>query len=358
MEELITNLHIHSVYSDGSGTHRQIAEAGLAANIDVLIVTDHNILVDNKEDYYFQDRKKLLMLVGEEIHDKTRIPQKNHLLVFGTNRDMCSFAENPQNLINQVKRYSGLCFLAHPFEHDLPQFDEDDISWVDWALDGYTGIELWNHLSELKTRSRNWLSLIFNVFFPDFYPVGPDHRTLHKWDELTKNGKKVVAIGGSDSHAIRFKKGPLLKWIFPYQYHFSVINTHLLTPTLLSGDFLSDKKMVMGALRKGNVFIGNDLPAPTKGFRFTAQGLSETAHMGDSIQLHNGITLQIRLPIKSECNLIHNGKVIQTWNTSQTCTYIATEPGTYRVEVYLPYLGRKRGWIFSNPIYVQPNRIN
>ena len=31
----------------------------------------------------------------------------------------------------------------------------------------------------------------------------------------------------------------------------------------------------------------------------------------------------------------------------------ATEPGVYRVEAWRNYLGRKRGWIFSNPIYVR-----
>jgi hypothetical protein len=38
---------------------------------------------------------------------------------------------------------------------------------------------------------------------------------------------------------------------------------------------------------------------------------------------------------------------------SQAYTYIATEPGVYRVEVWRNFLGRKRGWIFSNPIYVR-----
>ena len=31
----------------------------------------------------------------------------------------------------------------------------------------------------------------------------------------------------------------------------------------------------------------------------------------------------------------------------------ATEPGVYRVEAWKSYLGIKRGWVFSNPIYVR-----
>ncbi|HEX7975394.1 MAG TPA: hypothetical protein VF498_13380, partial [Anaerolineales bacterium] len=61
---------------------------------------------------------------------------------------------------------------------------------------------------------------------------------------------------------------------------------------------------------------------------------------------------QIRLPRPCECRLIKDGKAIKTWQKRDTCTYITTEPGVYRVEAYIEYLGRLRGWIFSNPIYV------
>lgn len=352
MNELITNLHIHSHYSDGSGTHRQIIEAALKQKIDVVIVTDHNLLVENINGYHKKERHTLLLLTGEEIHDKSRIPQKNHLLVFGVEKELCTFADHPQNLINQVKRCSGLSFLAHPFEEPLPQVHEEDISWVDWDISGYTGMELWNHLSELKARSKNWPLLIFHIFFPYFFTIGPDPRTLQKWDQLTSSDRKVAAIGGSDAHALKIKKAFIKRIIFPYEYHFSVINTHLLTPNALSGDLMSDKKMIYHALAEGNVFIGNDWPAPTRGFRFYAQGTNQTVIMGESISLQNGVTFQINLPEKCECHLIHNGKVVKTWQNQTICTYITKEPGVYRVEAYLNYLGRKRGWIFSNPIYL------
>ncbi|MGZ9235150.1 MAG: histidinol-phosphatase, partial [Anaerolineales bacterium] len=36
---------MHTVYSDGSGTHKDIAQAALRTGLDVVIVTDHNVLV-------------------------------------------------------------------------------------------------------------------------------------------------------------------------------------------------------------------------------------------------------------------------------------------------------------------------
>jgi hypothetical protein len=75
--------------------------------------------------------------------------------------------------------------------------------------------------------------------------------------------------------------------------------------------------------------------------------------VGDDIRLAEGVTLQIRLPMQAECRLIHNGELIKTWEKRDVCTHIATQPGVYRVECYINYLGRRRGWIFSNPIYIR-----
>ena len=75
--------------------------------------------------------------------------------------------------------------------------------------------------------------------------------------------------------------------------------------------------------------------------------------MGDEIPLNSGITFQIRIPLKTECRLIRNGEIVKTWRDREICTHIASQPGAYRVECTIPYLGRQRGWIYSNPIYVK-----
>ncbi|MFN2302518.1 MAG: hypothetical protein ACK2TV_02180, partial [Anaerolineales bacterium] len=110
---------------------------------------------------------------------------------------------------------------------------------------------------------------------------------------------------------------------------------------------------ILGALSKGNCFIGYDLPRNTRGFRFTAEADNGTAQMGDTLMIKNGATLKIRLPAEAECHLIKDGAKIKTWSKRTIHTYITTEPGVYRVEVFYNYLGRRRGWIFSNPIYLK-----
>ena len=166
MEELTINLHMHTTYSDGLSSHAEIAEAALRAGLDVFFVTDHNILVSGLEGYFQKNGKRVLMLVGEEIHDQSRNPQKSHLLVIGANRELSTFASDPQRLIDQVCQADGLSFIAHPIDPPLPGLDELDISWEDWQVHNFTGIELWNGLSEFKIVVKNKIQAAFYVFFP------------------------------------------------------------------------------------------------------------------------------------------------------------------------------------------------
>ena len=353
MHEYTVNLHMHTPYSDGAASHQEIAQSAMKAGIDVVIITDHNVWVDGPEGYYEQDEKKVLLLVGEEIHDQARDPQKNHLLVFGAERELAPLGYDPQLLLDGVQEAGGIAFLAHPIDPPSETFGEPDLSWVDWDVRGYAGIELWNAMSEFKSLLTSKLSAIYFAFNPQRVAHGPFKATLEKWDELLSNGRRVVAIGGSDAHAFVGRMGPFKRVLFPYEFHFRAINTHIQTREPLSGDSDTDKKRVLEALKRGQAFVGYDLPASTKGFNFQAQGLNSKAAMGEEISSINGVTLQIRLPLRTECHLLKDGEIIKSWDDRDSCTHITTKPGVYRVEVYIEFRGKRRGWIFCNPIYVR-----
>jgi hypothetical protein len=354
MHEIIVNLHMHTPYSDGSSSHAEIAQAALKSDVDAIIVTDHNVWVQGPEDYYRDGKRSVLLLVGEEIHDQALQPQKNHLLVFGAERELAVHAYDTQRLIDRVHQAGGLAFIAHLYDPAAPAVGEDDISWVDWSVRGYTGIELWNSMSEFKSLLRTRLHALYYALNPHRVAHAPSSQVLQKWDELLLKGQKVVAIGGSDAHALHATLGPIHRVIFPYEFHFRCINTHVLAQQPLSGDPRADRHLILDAMRGGNAFVGYDLPASTRGFRFTAQGKEQTAQMGEEIRAKFGLTFSIRLPRPTECRLLKDGQVVKTWQKRDTCIHITAEPGVYRVEAYIDYLGSRRGWIFSNPIYVKP----
>ena len=353
MPEIVLNLHIHTQSSDGSGTHQDVAHAAIKAGLDVVIITDHNILVEDQESYYSKGEKKVLVLVGEEVHDQERVPQKNHLLVFGVDKELAGEAQDPNQLIKSVNQAGGLSFLAHPIDPAAPLFNQDDLSWVDWDVTGYTGIELWNGFSEFKTRLTSKTQAIYYAYQPKKVARGPIPETLELWDQLLAKGQKVVAIGGSDAHAMNANLGLFRRILFPYEFHFRAINTHLILSRPLTGDLKKDKDLIYSGLRQGHCYIGYDLPHSTRGFQFKASGTDQSGLMGDEIKLGGGVTLQIKLPLAVECHLIRNGEITKSWKNRNVCSYSVNTPGVYRVEAYLFYKGSRRGWIFSNPIYIR-----
>jgi hypothetical protein len=351
--EYIGNAHMHTPYSDGEGSHTEIAQAAVQAGLDFVIVTDHNVLVQGVEGYYhFGTDQNVLLLTGEEVHDPRRQPQVNHMLIYGVEHELAPHAPNLQTLIEQVEAVEGACYLAHPLERAAPLFDEPAIPWVDWSIEGYTGIELWNYMSEFKSYLSSPLAAIRAAFHPERFISGPFPQTLALWDQLLGEGHRVKIVGGADAHANRHSLGPISRVVFPYEYLFRCVNLHILTPRPFSGDLEHDKQLVLHALRDGNAFVGYDLPASTRGFRFSASGLNTHAIMGNWLRAGDGVTLQVACPQIAQSRLIHNGRVVLEEAEGTHSTFIATQPGAYRVEVYLPFKGKPRGWIFSNPIFL------
>ena len=73
--------------------------------------------------------------------------------------------------------------------------------------------------------------------------------------------------------------------------------------------------------------------------------------MGETLALESTLEIRIRLPAPARLRLLRDGQLV-TESNSDRLTLMSHLPGVYRVEAYRRYAGRKRGWIFSNPIYV------
>ena len=352
--EIVGNLHMHTPYSDGEGYHAEIAQAAIKAGLDFVIVTDHNIWVAGIPPYHHSadGKQRVLVLTGEEVHDQALQPQSNHLLVYNARKELAALAYDPQVLINGVNEAEGLCFLAHPFDYESKLIHYDPIHWRQWDVSGFHGLEIWNYMSEFVRLVTTPAKTIRFVTDPGLGICGPNPETLKKWDELLATGQKIVAIGNSDAHATPYQMFGRSAVIFPYEFLFRAVNTHLLTAEPFNGDYEHDSGLVYAALRAGHCFVGYDQPASTKGFRFSAQGDKSSAIQGDDIQGTLGVTLQVAVPAKADIRLVRNGRVVKQKEADTHLTYITNEPGAYRVEAHLLYKGEKRGWIFSNPIYV------
>lgn len=346
MFEYIGALHMHSTFSDGTGEVPDIAKFANEIGLDFIALTDHNTLRALQEGYE-KWYGNTLLLVGCEINDKEN---KNHYLAFGIN-EAFSTRTPAKKYVDKVKELGGIGFIAHP--HEKRQHKEHPAyPWTEWDTEDFTGIEIWNHMSEWvenlteENKYRSFLHPLRTI-------VAPPKETLKLWDELNIK-RKVVGIGGVDAHAHKYNLvGFIEVEVFPYKVLFRSIRTHIIVDEPIkkgrsSKDIESAKLKIYNALRDGKCFVANDYVADSKGFRFYAEKNSKKYQMGDTIPYSRDILLKVLLPTAdAEIKLFRNGQIIET-ATGIGAEFIVSKKGAYRVEVFKD----NRAWIYSNHIRV------
>ena len=347
-KEYVGNLHVHSKYSDGTATIEQIAAAAKHAGLDFVGINDHYHLKglrEGKEGYH----DGVAVLVGSELNKRY-----NHYLAYDISKEIPSDTENPQTVIDAVREQDGLGFIAHPYELGSPlNEDGHTFIWNRWDVEGFTGISIWNFSSVWKGNARSLLLGLYCYHNIRAANLDPLDETLTKWDELSRR-RKVVAIGGSDNHGIKFKAflGLVRGHIFRYEYAFRAVNTHVLLPGEMPSEFGDAKRAIYDALKEGRCFVACGLFADPRGFRFEAETKELPTPMGGDVSFGDSPVLTVSAPSRGLIRFIHDGREIKS-ATGSSASLRINEPGTYRAEVRLPRaFGKTRAWIFSNPIYV------
>ena len=346
MFEYIGAIHMHSTFSDGTGEVPDIARFADEVGLDFIMLTDHNTLRALQEGYE-KWYGNTLCLVGCEINDKEN---KNHYLAFGIDKTF-STRIPAKKYVAEVKELGGIGFLAHPHEKRTNK-EHPAYPWTEWDTEGFTGIEIWNHMSEWienlteENKYRSFLHPLRTI-------VAPPEETLKVWDKLSEK-RKVVGIGGIDAHAHKYNLvGFLEVEIFPYKVLFKSIRTHILIDQEIkkgknTKDIETAKWQIYNALKDGRCFVANDYIAESKGFRFFAEYENKKYQMGDTVPEHKNVKLNILLPgISADIKLYRNGIVVDT-NTGIDAEFIVNKKGVYRVEVY----HENRAWIYSNHIRI------
>lgn len=343
MYECAGNIHIHTRYSDGSGSIPEIARSAEKAGLDFIIITDHHHLQGKPEEGYYG---RVLVMVGSEFNT-----ERNHYLGIGIDDEVPGNDEAPQHVIDGVRSQGGIGFLAHPFEIGSPVYKQGKTyPWTDWSVMGFTGLDIWSYLSQWRDGITGIPRGIYLYFSPhQAFRRGPLQAALDKWDELLQE-RMVVGIGCSDAHAIKVNLGPWKPIISDYYHCFRCINTHLTLKERLSGDFIKDKTEIIQALRMGRCFVGYDFFKNSRGFRFVADANGQIKHMGERVPA-KGTALKVDTPANAKVVLIKDGKsYLQA--TGSRHRFAQLKPGIYRVEAEHRHGLGYRAWIYSNPIYL------
>ncbi len=347
MFEYVGSIHVHTVFSDGSGEVKEIAGYAEETGLDFIIITDHNTLRALNEGYE-KWYGKTLVLIGCEINDKEN---KNHYLAFNVNKTY-STRLPASEYVNQIQQDGGIGFIAHPHEKRSSMEKHPPYPWSEWDIPNFTGIEIWNHMSE-------WMEGLtdqnkYNYFVhPLRSIIAPAKETLSIWDKLNIK-RRVVGIGGVDAHAHRMNLlGFFEVEVFPYKVMFKSIRTHIITDKKIeigntSHKLKKTKLIIYNALESGRCFVSNAYHGDARGFQFYAETDNKIFQMGDSVGNKGKIKLRIKLPsILGTIKLVQNGSIIDTVK-ADAAEFIVKDKGVYRAEVYLD----NNAWIFSNHIRI------
>ncbi len=333
-------IHIHTTESDGTKILEDIAELGQQVDLDFMLFSDHmnlNNRDNGKEGFY----GKTLVLVGYEHND---LNDKHHYLLFDSPR---VYPENmtAKEFVKAGADDNSIGIMAHPDEIRTKLKEYPSYPWLDWDVEGFTGLELWNQMSEWTEKLTKY-NKIKMTFSPRKSIVSPTERILKKWDKLNLT-KKFVGIASVDAHAFPIKVGPLKIEIFPYKVHLKTLKTFLILNETLSSDFNTAKTQLYNAIRNCNLYFANVKWGEADDFEFYAFNNSEKAKIGGRLELDSNTKLVVKLPSKATIKIIHNGnKIAQT--ESDELQLNVTEKGIYRIEAWK---GNK-GWIFSNHIRI------
>jgi hypothetical protein len=163
------DLHTHTVHSDGRRRIEEMAAAATSAGLDFIVSTDHNTNSANRA--WAASSGDLEVIAGEEVTTR-----HGHWLAVGLPPGgWVDWRYSPRDGVfadyaAQVRADGGLVVAAHPAV-PLP-----GCAW-EFGYHDVDAMEVWNG--------------VWNV---------DDELSLRIWQQLLKQGRRITAVGGSDSH--------------------------------------------------------------------------------------------------------------------------------------------------------------
>jgi hypothetical protein len=337
MPEYVGAVHLHSCYSDGSGTVREITAAARRAGLDFVVLTDHDTLRP-AEDRWDGWHDGVLVVVGVEVTCQFR----SHIVVFGA-REVAALRFRPlARVLFDLQNQGAVAFVAHAQPAHIMGYSMKAGELTDWEVAGFAGVELWSFMHDICDGMAPWRIPSFIRNWPRRVR-GPNATTVAHWDRVTAR-RRFHAIGSLDNHA--FIVPGLGVAILSYEEGFRTLRTHVLLAEECTGR-REDAQLITDTLCRGRAFIALDMVAPATGFRFVADAGGQRLEMGDEAPWAGPAVLEVRSPVEAKLTLLRAGRpVAETVGTALRHT--TEEPGVYRAEARL---GGKP-WVYTNPIYL------
>ena len=333
-------IHIHTTSSDGTGNIDEISKAAKEAGLDWIIITDHNKL-GVKEGIY----NGVYVLTGEEISPSSN---SNHCMAFDI-KEQIKNVEEPLEYLQEIRKQNGFSCICHPHE-SLER--NNSYSAIRWEYNNFSmidGIEIWNYFSNWTNDydDTNLFSQAYYYLFGNFLKNEPLQETLEMWDKLNVGVRTPkFAIGGLDSHAIKYKKFMMTYTVYPYSTLFKTVINVIPSKEKLPHDFEKAKKIIFDSIKSGRLFILDQRRGNNCEMYFYAHNKTLACTLGDNIEIDDDSEITVMLPKRAEIRLIKDGETWLRAKRTKRAKFKIKYSGTYRVEIYR----FSQAWAFSNPM--------
>jgi len=307
------DLHLHTVHSDGDWTIADLISTARNSGLDFICITDHNTASHHSELDRAVDTAPPLVLRGEEI-----TTYGGHTNAWGLpSGTWIDFRAHPGDIARigdiaaQAHRAGALISINHPFAL---------CGGCAWSYDktaaGFDAIEVWNGAWEQV-----------------------DDEAVAMWDRILQSGRRITAVGSSDSHRATTPIGQP--------------TTHVLAAML-------SQESLLEAIRRGRVYVASEAAQPIVSFeaQTTGKGAGHFV-IGDEIHLPGPRVIRFLVttnaaPADVTVSLISNGKVIREFASDARRTQITEiecrANAYFRIEVR----DRKNVMLaLTNPIFVR-----
>jgi hypothetical protein len=326
-------IHVHSHLShDSRGGEDEIVRAARAANLDFLMLTDHN------DPAIFSsgmtgERDGVLVIRGAEIACRDQ-----RLLAVGIQRFIDTRGLTCSEVATAITAAGGAPIGAHPNRFAL------------WDEPAVAGVEVWDLYDEAVTDRWRYFAWAMDVLL--WYGAYPEEilsrvirrpdRALAAFDDQTAK-RRLTAIATPDAHQnIRV----LWRQVDPYPLTFRLAPVYVWAPGRTQDALLT-------ALRQGRTYFAFELFRPASAFHFQGVDARGAAwQMGDEVPHAPGLTFEVYAPHRGLITVLRNGQPIARAEGDRLSAP-AEGAGAYRAEVAISVRGQWRPWIFSNPIYVR-----
>src|SRR5207248_1902376 len=119
------------------------------------------------------------------------------------------------------------------------------------------------------------------------------------------------AIGEIDNHGHRRSILGMTRKIFPFEFSFRAVRTHILLEKALTQKADEDIPTVLWALRQGQSYVSLDLWNDPTGFSFSVYDDRTRAWPGGAFTRQGQGILEAKLPLAGKIFLIRDGRIIK-----------------------------------------------